>query len=182
MPSLLPLPRSRSLFVLPWVLAIGTLAPNAVATVVAMSTAQLTQASSLVVVGRVARTEARWTPDHQRIVTVAAVIVDDVLKGQWGRRRVLVEHEGGEVGDMGLVVTDTPSLAKGERVVLFLTEGREERGKKIHRVVGEIQGKYQVDERGVAKKGDMDAVGDLSQVDFELPFEQLVATIRRAVK
>ncbi|MBI1852862.1 MAG: hypothetical protein HYR85_21180 [Planctomycetes bacterium] len=182
MPSLLPSRRSRSLFALPLVLAIGTLARTASATVVALSTAELTEASSLVIVGRVARTQAQWTPDHQRIVTLAAVLVDDVVKGQWGRRRVIVEREGGEVGDMGLLVTDTPSFAKGERVVLFLTPAREERGQTIHHVVGEIQGKYQVDERDVAKKKDIDAVGDVGQIDFELPFDELIAKIRRAVK
>lgn len=49
-------------------------------------------------------------------------------------------------------------------------------------MVGEIQGKYQVDERDVAKKKDIDAVGDVGQIDFELPFDELIAKIRRAVK
>lgn len=182
MPSLLPPRRSHFLVALFLVLAIGTLSRPAFATVVAMSTAELTEASNLVVVGRVARTHAQWTPDHQRIVTLVAVLVDDVVKGQWGRRRIIVEHEGGEVGDMGLLVTDTPNFAKGERVVLFLTPSREERGQTIHHVVGEVQGKYQVDEHDVAKKKGIDAVGDVGRIDFELPFDELIAKIRRAGK
>jgi hypothetical protein len=172
---------SRGLFVAS-LFALGTFAPSARATVVPLSTAELTERSPLVVVGRVLRTHAQWTPDHASIVTLASVVVDDVVKGQWGRRRIFVEHEGGTVDDMTLQVTDTPSLAVGERVVLFLEPAREERGQTIQHVVGAVQGKYGVDEHGVARKSDLDAVGDLSVADLELPLEQLTSKVRKAVK
>src|SRR5262249_38417865 len=94
-----PYPRSHFVrfLVVAALFAIAATAPPARATVVPLTTAELTDLSPLVVAGRVLRRHAEWTPDHARIVTIAAVAVESVVKGEWGRARVFVEHDGGVV-------------------------------------------------------------------------------------
>jgi hypothetical protein len=60
----------------------------------------------------------------QLIVSRTHLRVDEVLKpGQTGESQtVVMEVEGGTIGDLTLTVSDLPVLARGERAVIFLQE------------------------------------------------------------
>ncbi len=96
------------------------LGPLAHATVIAReSIEQMTQASEVVIRGRVLRTEAQWDEAHRSIWTYAEVKVEEALKGT-APMIILVRSPGGEVGDIGQLVAGAPRFEVGEDVVLFL--------------------------------------------------------------
>ena len=76
------------------------------------------------------------------IYTRASVLVSDVFKGKIAKKNITVEYRGGEVGNVGLSVEDEPSLEKGERVLLFLTNSFWR--KNVYYVVKGVSGKYAI--------------------------------------
>ena len=76
------------------------------------------------------------------IYTRASVLVSDVIKGKNIKKNITVEYEGGEVGDIGVWVEDEPTLEKGERVLLFLTNSFWR--KNVYYIVGGVLGKYAI--------------------------------------
>jgi hypothetical protein len=107
---------------------------------VALSVEELARTSDLVVRGRVARVESRWSEDGWRIFTFADVEAAESWRGRpAGSIRVLVP--GGVIGRIGQRVDGAPILARGEEVVLFLIRGEA----SFFRVTGLAQGKFSVD-------------------------------------
>jgi hypothetical protein len=91
------------------------------------------------VVARVLDVRAQFATNQfgdQLIVSTAVVEVVETLKGAVAIT-LQVEVEGGTVGDLTLKVSDLPSLAPGERAILFLDNGNDnvlrphERGRGI---------------------------------------------------
>lgn len=91
-----------------------------------LSLEQLLELSPLVVQGRVSEVESRWNDDHSQIVTLAAIEVTEAFKGV-GTGRLVVEVEGGRVGDDAIFVSGSPTFEPGEDVLVFLTAGGEGR-------------------------------------------------------
>jgi hypothetical protein len=86
-----------------------------------MSDLELVQGSSLVVDANVHRLTPHWNDEHSLIFTTVDL---DVSRTLYSRRpsavtSLQVEVLGGEVGGVGLVVTDTPTFRTGERVLVF---------------------------------------------------------------
>jgi hypothetical protein len=100
----------------------------------------LTRASDAIVVGRVVKTESRWTSDHRRIVTDVTLEVSESLKGAPGST-VVVRQAGGQIGEIGQRVDGMASFARGEEVLVFLTQ----RPDQSFLLSGMAQGKYRVE-------------------------------------
>jgi len=78
-----------------------------------------------IVVARVLDVRAQFATNRfgdQLIVSTAVVEVEETLKGA-AATTLQVEVEGGTVGDLTLKVSDLPTLAPGERAILFLDNG-----------------------------------------------------------
>lgn len=145
-----------------------------------MSTEELTKASGLVIRGQVERAESHWSEDGQTIYTSVVVNVKHVIKGGWENQgKLIVEYEGGEVGDIGLEVSDTPSLKYGEEILLFLKRGRSKRNGYVYNIVGKGQGKYTIDGNGVARKSGFSIAGDEEDIDNNIPVDVLIEKIER---
>jgi len=143
-----------------------------------LSTEELTRDSEIVVVGEVGDVMSFWSEDGTTIFTKAKVMVDQVVKGIH-HTEVDIEYKGGEVGEIGLRVSDAPSLEKGEKVILFLKTKKIEKGVKVFNIVGNAQGKYTVREDGIAIKGGFSVVRDTEDViDDYIPVEDLLNKIR----
>jgi hypothetical protein len=153
-------------------------APPAAAAVVGIATEDPATQADLVIVGRVERTRCEWTAARDLIVTRALVRVEEVVRGAHARRRVIVETDGGEIGEVGFHVTDSAKLRDGQRVVLFLTESRAAGERQVRRVHAEAQGAYEVGEDGIARKGGFHAVAHRDRVDYEVPLADLLARVR----
>lgn len=163
------------------------------AVMVGFSTKELKQDSDLIVVGQVEDTESFWSEDGTIIMTRASVVAEDTVMGTTPPERVWVEYEGGTIGEIGLKVSDISPLEKGERVLLFLREGKsrkpvteEERSLlrkggpavPVYSIVGQAQGKYRIDQEGRAKRGGFAAEGDARETDNDLPLDDLIGRIR----
>jgi hypothetical protein len=153
----------------------------------------LTSQAETVLTGKVTEVESTWSQDGKVIITQAKVQVDLLLKGQAPGATVVVEYLGGEVGGLGFRVSDSPSLAAGEEVVLFLKPVESLAAVKpsaetaadgsgqplVQGVVGQAQGKYSVTSEGLATKGGFSVVGDINLTESNLPLTDLIAKIRQ---
>ncbi len=96
--------------------------------------ASLSRGADRVIVATVTRVEPVFQANEfgdQLIVSRTHLRVDTVLKG--GRpsdeQAVVLEVEGGTIGDLTLDVSDLPSMERGERAVVFLK--RNSRGANV---------------------------------------------------
>jgi len=145
---------------------------------VGLSTEDLTRGSDLVVEGTVEETASLWSLDGETIVTRVTVLVRAVIRGGPGLARVVVEHEGGEVGRVGLAVSDVARMTKGERVILFLRQGESAAGGTLFRTVGKGQGKYTIGNDGIARKKGFSVGKGGEAVDAEIPVDVLIEKIK----
>jgi hypothetical protein len=88
-------------------------------TFVAMSDAQLTEASDVIVTGTVTRIRSVLTSTKQ-VETYITVAVGDVLLGRVADNEITIREPGGEVGALRQWVFGAPEFSVGEDVLLYL--------------------------------------------------------------
>ena len=150
------------------------------AIMIGMGTEELTRESGLVIRGEVAEVKAQWSEDGKKIITRANIIITDILKGETISNMITVEYEGGEIGEIGLRVSDVSPLKTGEDVILFLNKSAE--GRKmgdVHNIVGKAQGKYTISKDGIAGKSGFSVISSKSIIDNNIPVDELIDKIRR---
>lgn len=173
--------RNRKAILLLVLIAFSWTMPSAsFAVMEGLSVEDLTGRSELVLSGQVRSVTAGWSDDGKSIYTTAVVSVSEMIKGQAVRREIEVEVPGGEVGDIGLRVSDEPAMATGEDVVLFLKRGSRPGAADKYNLVGKGQGKYSIGSDGVARKKGFSLAGDTKPVDAEIPLDALIGKIRRS--
>ncbi len=148
------------------------------AIMIGMGTEELTNESALIVRGEVAEVETRWSADEKTIITRASVIITDNIKGQTSSKIITVEYEGGEIGDIGLRVSDISPLEMGEEVILFLNPAKSIVEGDVYSIVGKAQGKYTVDSEGIARKSGFSVISGEDMVDNNIPVEKLIEKIK----
>ena len=144
-----------------------------------ISTEDLARGSDLVVLGDVESAAASWSSDHETIFTTAIVAVTEVIKGRTVSQKIEIEYPGGEVGDIGMRVSDEPGMEKGEKVLLFLKHVIRPDETHKYNLVGKAQGKYSIGPDGVARKKGFSLGGDTKQIDAEVPLDTLIEKIKR---
>jgi len=171
----------RNLFVIKfiWLIMIFFLSSSSSAIMKAMSTEELVRTSEIVVIGEVEDVKAQWSKDGKTIFTSASIVISDVIRGKIDQEKIIVECEGGEVGDIGLKVSDVSPLRKGEKVILFLKSGKSKKEGVVHNIVGKAQGKYTIDADGIARKGGFSIVSGEDVIDNNIPVDELIDKIRR---
>jgi hypothetical protein len=158
--------------------AICFFASQAKAFMTGLSTEDLTRSSEAVVVGGVEDVESHWTQNGTSIFTTASVVVEEVVRGVVKQQVVSVEYEGGEIGEIGLKVSDVAPLEKGERVLLFLKSGKSKKYGSVYNIVGKAQGKYLIGEDGFARKRGYALSSRKDVVENETPLRILIEKIR----
>jgi hypothetical protein len=154
-------------------------APSVEAMMMGLSTAKLTRDSELVVMGKVLDVRSHWADNGRKIRSTAHVQVKKFLKGSTPVVQVMeVVYDGGEVGDIGMKVSDVSPLRKGEEVILFLKKGRGHTERGYH-IVGKGQGTYRV-ENGIARKGGFSIARGHEQIDNDIPVPDLIDKIKKA--
>jgi hypothetical protein len=143
-----------------------------------LSTEELTRSSDAVVVGGVEDVESHWTQDGTSIFTTALVGVEEVVRGVVIQQMVTVEYEGGEIGEIGLKVSDVAPLERGERVLLFLKSGKSKRDGSVYNIVGKAQGKYLIGKDEIARKRGFALNSRKEMVESETPLRRLIEKIR----
>lgn len=160
----------------------------AFALMLGLSLEELVSSSDIVISGEVKDTESFWSKDGKTILTNATVAVDNIFKGAPSQDTVIVEHEGGEIGGIGLKVSDISPLVKREKIVLLLKaahtrkpqsgRGPEAARERIYNIVGEAQGKYLIDSKGMATRSGFSVVGRKNLHDDNIPLEELIKRIQ----
>jgi len=151
---------------------------QALALMIGLSTEDLTRASQTVIMGEVKDVKSQWNEDGSAIVTRATVVVSEAIKGKVRDSRVTVEYKGGEVGEVGMRVSDSPALRKGENVILFLKPDKETRVGLIRSIVGRAQGMYSIGNDGIARKMGFTVMDRKNAIDNDIPVSELVDKIR----
>lgn len=144
-----------------------------------LSTEDLTRASDLVIEGEVINVRTFWSKDGTSIISRATVLQNSVIRGHASGRHITVEYEGGEIGDIGLRVSDVAPLETGEKVILFLQAGASRVNGAAFRMVGKGQGKYSIGSDGIARKGGFSVIGARDLIDSDIPVSDLIDKIRK---
>lgn len=156
-------------------------APSAVAVMRALSTDELTRSSDAVVEGDVQQVASFWSDDGRAIMSRAELLVVEVVRGVAVQNTLTVEYEGGEIGDVGMGVSDMASFSAGQRVVVFLQKKRASRRGGEYELVGRAQGLYKVGADRVARKSGFSLLpGTGGVVDNDLDVDLLKRKIRGA--
>lgn len=119
-------------------------APAFATVMVKLSLRDLVGRADRVVIGSVQSTSSRWTKNRRHIITEAVVRVNRTVHGPHAQT-VTIRRLGGAVGKIGMRVTGTAILTKGQQVLLFT----ELRGGARY-VVGMSQGAFRLQ---IAKSG-----------------------------
>jgi hypothetical protein len=149
-----------------------------------LSTEALTEMSDLIITGKVENVETQWSEDGKKIISRAEVIMNEVIKGEIVGVVVLVEYDGGEIGNVGMRVSDVRSLKSGEEVLLFLkSKEKEEKVKEgSYHIVGRAQGHYTIDRQGFARKSGFSIIDKGDLIDNNVPLDVLIEKIRKVGK
>jgi len=148
------------------------------AIMVGLSTEELTRGSDVVVRGEVGNVETVWSEDGKSIVTRATIVGPSVIRGGLGQEPVIVEYPGGEIGDIGMKVSDVEPLQKGENVILFLT-GKKNKERGVFHIFGKAQGRYTIGPDGIVRKKGFSLAAGAEKVDNNIPADELIEKIRR---
>ncbi len=90
--------------------------------------------------GTVEHVESRWDEKARSIFTYVRVYVEERLKGTIQSNYIVIKHKGGEIENLGLLVSDEPKFLPDEKVKVFLE--LEQTGE--FKVVGGSKGKVSV--------------------------------------
>ena len=150
------------------------------AIMIGMGTEELTRESEVIIRGEVAEVKAQWSEDGKTIITRANIVITNIIKGETISNMITVEYEGGEIGEIGLRVSDVSPLNTGEDVILFLNKSAESRiiG-DVHNIVGKAQGKYTISKDGIAEKSGFSVIGGESIIDNNISANELIDKINR---
>ena len=170
---------SKFSFVIIFLFVLILLSSHSPAVMIGMSTEDLTMESDYVVQGEIKDVKAHWNSDGKSIITRAILKTQKTIKGMSGRRNLIVEYEGGEIGDIGLRVSDVAPLKAGESVILFLRAGKGKKGEDVFNIVAKGQGKYVIGDDGIARKKGFSVIEGQKLIDNNIPVEELIDKIKK---
>ena len=173
--------------------ALFLLASAASGLMIKVPLAALTTGAETIVLGRVAEVRSSWSLDNSLIVTLTTIEIQESMKGRLSSRRLVVQTEGGQVGDLSLSVSDEPVFAVGETVLLFLKplparfSGANSvlvltSPDPVFRMLEKAQGKYSVDADGQARKTGYRLIDADGSDETSLPLTTLQQRITSLVR
>jgi hypothetical protein len=128
---------------------VAIMAPPSFGIMTKATMADLAAGSAGIVQGKVTGVTSQWDTEGKTIFTYVTVAVNLWLKGS-GAKAVTIRIPGGEVGDVGLWVEDTPMFREGQDVITFLEPSSEESAMKVKAM---FQGKFTVENGKVIEAG-----------------------------
>jgi hypothetical protein len=158
-----------------------------------LSLERLSMDSDTIVLGEVKDIECQWSMDRSTIMTIVTLQIQDVIKGELRRNQILIQYPGGEIGEIGLKVSDMPDFHLRERTLVFLrslTDLNDAQNSLLvamnfwpaFTVFGAAQGKYSIDNKGIARKGGYSLISKKPDSDRTLSLEDLITRIRKSIR
>lgn len=131
--------------------------PNAAASVIEKSLGDMTTEADIIVTGKVVNKESYW--ENGKIFTDVTISVGQKIKGR-PENEIIVQVQGGVVGDIYAQVSDVPLFEENEEVLLFL---------KGNQVVGWNQGKYTIKTENKKNEGELSEAHEKSDAGYAIP-------------
>jgi hypothetical protein len=100
---------------------------------------QMIAKAERIVVGTVSSSKSYWDDNRQRIWTDYVIAIQATIKGDSAQSTCTVTVMGGEVGDVGLIVSEEPRLAQGEQFLIYLSPARDKRTRALHGRAGALK-------------------------------------------
>jgi hypothetical protein len=121
--------------------AAATVLPLKAAVIAAPTFEEMVKEARQIILAETLATQASWRSSSQGrfIETTVTFKVDGVIKGPFVREQTL-KFMGGEVGDIGMGVSDMVRFTKGDRDVLFVAEATN----PLNALVGFNQGRFKL--------------------------------------
>ena len=111
--------------------------PARATTAIMLSDAELIVHSRIIVTGRV-RSMTSISDQAGLVWTYVEVRTDRVLKGDLGKRTIVLKQLGGTTGEYGVRVVGQPEFTPGERVLLYLNTGSDGSLHASHNFMGKF--------------------------------------------
>jgi hypothetical protein len=92
---------------------------------------KLSENSDIILEGKVIQKKSSWNENKTSIYTDVTLLVDEYLKGDQGKKTIVVTTPGGEVGEVGELYTHMPSFKSDEDVMLFVKEDKRDKSYKV---------------------------------------------------
>lgn len=106
--------------------------------VVPMADAEIVRQSGLILEGTVTNVSSSWNAAGTQIYTFIDISITKLLKGSYRDQTMKLRVLGGVVGNVGMMIVDSPTFVKDEETVLFLRPNPQ----SLFPVVGFNQGKF----------------------------------------
>ena len=163
------------------------------ALMIKLSLKRLCIGADAIIFGEVKKIQSQWSMDGSIILTIVTLQIHETLKGKIYTNQVLIQYPGGEVGELALQVEDTPSFRMDEEVLVFLKFIKNVKDIKHSPVIvlsifqpfsvfGAAQGKYSIDNHGIARKGGYTLISKEREPDRFLHLSNLKAKIRNLLQ
>jgi len=151
---------------------------------------ELVTKAEAIIIGEVKDIKCQWSIDHSVVLTIVTINIHEVLKGNINNTQILIQYPGGEVGDIGLKVSDMPSFLLNENVLVFLKYIKDPQSEKnspltamsilqSFSILGAAQGKYSIDKDEIAKKSGYVLNSNIHEPDILLPLTVLKKKIKK---
>lgn len=143
----------------------------------------LVKQADAIVVGKVAQISCFWNENKTKIFTQISVESQKSLKGNLPAVFTVIT-QGGQIGELGLWVSDQPRFQMNEKVILFLKLGKSQR----QEVLGLEQGKFKVIKEKTSKEEfvampKFQALTSNHQISVfpaeKIPLEEFIKTIEK---
>jgi hypothetical protein len=92
---------------------------------------KLSRDADIILTGKVTKQQSAWNQNKTRIITYTTIEAEEYLKGNTSKNFLIVNHPGGEVGDVGEIYTHMPTFKDDEKVLLFLKNDKKSDGYKV---------------------------------------------------
>ena len=142
----------------------------------ALSIAELTRRSDIIVLGTVTSIASDWNVNRTAIETRIDLKVEEILKGRADHGRITFHQLGGVVGEIASSVGEAAPFEEGEKVAVFLFKNKGDR----LQLVGFFQGKFAVERRPEGQKAVRRIPGASNPLD-QIPLESFKLQVQKAI-
>jgi hypothetical protein len=142
----------------------------------ALSIAELTKRSDVIVLGTVTSITSDWNVNRTAIETRINLKVEEIFKGRADHGKITFHQLGGKAGQIASSVGEAASFEEGEKVAVFLFKNNRDR----LQLVGFFQGKFAVERR---PKGEMAVrrIPGVSKPLDQFPLDNLKLQVQEAI-